>query len=90
MPTFSVLDDIVLKPPVSKTKAAALEDEIVGGGCKTRAAVPPASANTAAAADRAAAQKVEDLQVKVQHAACNICWIPKGPKDPIIRYLGLG
>ena len=31
MPTFSVLDDIVLKPPVSKTKAAALEDEIVGG-----------------------------------------------------------
>ena len=32
MPTFSVLDDIVLKPPVSKTKAAALEDEIVGGG----------------------------------------------------------
>ena len=34
MPTFSVLDDIVLKPPVSKTKAAALEDEIVGGGAK--------------------------------------------------------
>ena len=32
MPTFSVLDDIVLKPPVSKTKAAALEDEIVRGG----------------------------------------------------------